>query len=693
MRNGIGFSLCRFFVSPPTGFSKNPQKSTFFAANFNCITMVSVSGVAVGFSGDYLFEDVTFMVSATDKIGLAGRNGAGKSTLMKVMSGQRKPDLGAIAIPNAVKVGYLAQDLNPNSALTVIEEAKTAFGDLMKMAEESERLKEELNTRTDYETESYMDVAMRLADIETHFGMMGGYESDEKTIKILKGLGFSDADMDRKLSEFSGGWQMRVELAKLLLTEPDLVLLDEPTNHLDIESIVWLEKFLADYPKAVMLVSHDKAFLDKVTNRTIEITNGSIQDYKANYSKYLVLRAERRVQLTSAQKNQEKQIAQMERNIDRFRAKASKASMAQSLIKKLDKIDRIEVEDEDNSAIRFRFPEAAHSGKVVITAENVSKSYGDKQVIPDLSFTVNRGDRIAFVGRNGMGKTTLAKMIAGDVTYNGKVEFGHNVLMGYFAQHQAKELEGSNTVLEEMEAATSHSELFKQCRSLLGAFLFSGDDVYKKVKVLSGGERGRLAIAKLLTEPLNFLLMDEPTNHLDLRSKDVLKQALNDFKGTLIVVSHDRDFLSGLVNKVFEFTPEGIKEHLGGVDEFLARKAAADFRAIEREKTKRAQQQDVFKDQLTKNSGENTSFKNQEERKQNDKEAKRIKNAIAKSEENITVLETKIAEQDAKLANPDTYKQLVNDTTFFDGYNKLKSELDAEMQKWESLSEELGKLA
>lgn len=655
--------------------------------------MVSVSGVAVGFSGDYLFEDVTFMVSATDKIGLAGRNGAGKSTLMKVMSGQRKPDLGAIAIPNAVKVGYLAQDLNPNSALTVIEEAKTAFGDLMKMAEESERLKEELNTRTDYETESYMDVAMRLADIETHFGMMGGYESDEKTIKILKGLGFSDADMDRKLSEFSGGWQMRVELAKLLLTEPDLVLLDEPTNHLDIESIVWLEKFLADYPKAVMLVSHDKAFLDKVTNRTIEITNGSIQDYKANYSKYLVLRAERRAQLTSAQKNQEKQIAQMERNIDRFRAKASKASMAQSLIKKLDKIDRIEVEDEDNSAIRFRFPEAAHSGKVVITAENVSKSYGDKQVIPDLSFTVNRGDRIAFVGRNGMGKTTLAKMIAGDVTYNGKVEFGHNVLMGYFAQHQAKELEGSNTVLEEMEAATSHSELFKQCRSLLGAFLFSGDDVYKKVKVLSGGERGRLAIAKLLTEPLNFLLMDEPTNHLDLRSKDVLKQALNDFKGTLIVVSHDRDFLSGLVNKVFEFTPEGIKEHLGGVDEFLARKAAADFRAIEREKTKRAQQQDVFKDQLTKNSGENTSSKNQEERKQNDKEAKRIKNAITKSEENITVLETKIAELDTKLANPDTYKQLVNDTTFFDGYNKLKSELDAEMQKWESLSEELGKLA
>lgn len=654
--------------------------------------MVSVSGVAVGFSGDYLFEDVTFMVSATDKIGLAGRNGAGKSTLMKVMSGRRKPDLGSVAIPNAVTVGYLAQDLSPNSALTVLEEAKTAFAALIKMAEESDRLKVELNTRTDYETDSYMDLAMRLADIETHFGMMGGYESDEKTIKILKGLGFTDADMDRKLSEFSGGWQMRVELAKLLLTEPDLVLLDEPTNHLDIESIVWLEKFLAEYPKAVMLVSHDKAFLDKVTNRTIEITNGTIQDYKANYTKYLELRAERRAQLSSAQKNQEKQIAQMERNIDRFRAKASKASMAQSLIKKLDKIDRIEVEDEDASAIRFRFPEAAHSGKVVITANNVSKSYGDKQVIPDLSFTVDRGDRIAFVGRNGMGKTTLAKMIAGDLEYNGKVEFGHNVLMGYFAQHQAKELDGNNTVLEEMENATSHSDLFKQVRSLLGAFLFSGDDVYKKVKVLSGGERGRLAIAKLLTEPLNFLLMDEPTNHLDLRSKDVLKQALNDFKGTLIVVSHDRDFLRGLTNKIFEFTPEGIKEHIGSVDEFLSRKEAADFRAIESEKTKRAEQTAVFANQLGTANNNNKQAAPTVDKRVNDKEAKRIKNAINKSEENITKLETQIAEMDAKLQHPDTYKQYMNDTKFYEEYNKLKSDLETEMQKWEQLTVELEKL-
>lgn len=653
--------------------------------------MVSVSGVAIGFSGDYLFEDVTFMVNATDKIGLAGRNGAGKSTLMKVMSGRRKPDLGSIAIPNAVTVGYLAQDLNPNSALTVIEEAKTAFANLNKMAEESEYLKHELNTRTDYETEAYMNLAMRLADIETHFGMLGGYESDEKTIKILKGLGFTDADMDRNLSEFSGGWQMRVELAKLLLTEPDLVLLDEPTNHLDIESIVWLENFLAEYPKAVMLVSHDKAFLDRVTNRTIEITNGTIQDYKANYSKYLELRAERRAQLSSAQKNQEKQIAQMERNIDRFRAKASKASMAQSLIKKLDKIERIEVEDEDASAIRFRFPEAAHSGKVLITAENVSKSFGEKQVIPNLSFTVNRGDRIAFVGRNGMGKTTLAKMIAGDLDYNGKIEFGHNVLMGYFAQHQAKELEGNNTVLEEMENATSHSDLFKQVRSLLGAFLFSGDDVYKKVKVLSGGERGRLAIAKLLTEPINFLLMDEPTNHLDLRSKDVLKQALNDFKGTLIVVSHDRDFLRGLTNKVFEFTPEGIKEHIGSVDEFLAHKEAADFRAIESEKTKRAEQTAVFADQLKKSSGNTapSSAGDNEKRRTNEKEAKRVKNAINKSEENITKLEAKVAEMDGKLQHPDTYKQYMNDAKFYEEYNKVKAELETEMARWEKLGEEL----
>lgn len=652
--------------------------------------MVSVSGVAIGFSGDYLFEDVTFMVGPNDKIGLAGRNGAGKSTLMKVMSGRRKPDLGSIAIPNAVTVGYLAQDLNPNSALTVLEEAKTAFASLNKMMEESERLKEELNTRTDYESDSYMDLAMRMADIETQFGMMGGYESDEKTIKILKGLGFTDADMSRNLSEFSGGWQMRVELAKLLLTEPDLVLLDEPTNHLDIESIVWLEKFLAEYPKAVMLVSHDKAFLDKVTNRTIEITNGTIQDYKANYTKYLELRAERRAQLNSAAKNQEKQIAQMERNIDRFRAKASKASMAQSLIKKLDKIERIEVDDEDAAAMRFRFPEAAHSGKVVISAHNVSKSYGEKQVIPNLSFTVDRGDRIAFVGRNGMGKTTLAKMIAGDIDYNGKVEFGHNVLMGYFAQHQAKELDGNNTVLEEMENATSHSDLFKQVRSLLGAFLFSGDDVYKKVKVLSGGERGRLALAKLLTEPLNFLLMDEPTNHLDLRSKDVLKQALNDFKGTLIIVSHDRDFLRGLTNKVFEFTPDGIKEHIGGVDEFLERKEAADFRAIESEKTKRAEQKEVFANQL-KNAGNTKPGAAENEKKRvDDKEVKRIKNAISKSEENITRLESKLAELDTQLQNPETYKQFMNDPQFFEEYNKVKTDLEAEMGKWEKLNEEMG---
>ena len=655
--------------------------------------MVSVSGVAVGFSGDYLFEDVTFMVSNTDKIGLAGRNGAGKSTLMKVMSGRRKPDLGSIAVPNAVKIGYLAQDLNPNSALTVLEEAKTAFADLMEMAAESERLKIELETRTDYENDSYMDVAMRLADIETHFGMIGGYESDEKTIKILKGLGFTDADMDRNLSEFSGGWQMRVELAKLLLTEPDLVLLDEPTNHLDIESIVWLEKFLAEYPKAVMLVSHDKTFLDKVTNRTIEITNGTIQDYKANYTKYLELRAERRAQLTSQAKNQQKEIAQMQSNIDRFRAKASKAAMAQSLIKKLDKIERIEVEDEDASAIRFRFPEAAHSGKVVITAENVSKSYGDKQVIPNLSFTVNRGDRIAFVGRNGMGKTTLAKMIARDVEYNGKVEFGHNVLMGYFAQHQAKELDGNNTVLEEMENAATNPEMFKQVRSLLGAFLFSGDDVYKKIKVLSGGERGRLAIAKLLTEPLNFLLMDEPTNHLDLRSKDVLKQALNEFKGTLILVSHDRDFLSGLATKVFEFTPDGIKEHLGGVDEFLSRKEAADFRAIESEKTKRSEQKEVFANQLkNSNAGNKNSAVDMEAKRANEKDAKRVKNSIAKVEENITKFESKIAEMDGKLANPETYKIHMNDTKFYEEYNKAKKDLEVEMEKWEALTVELEQL-
>lgn len=642
--------------------------------------MISIQNVAVLFGADVLFEEVSFLINRTDRIGLAGRNGAGKSTLLKIIKGINKPTLGTVAVPRDATIGYLPQEFQNNSSLTVIEETRKAFERVLELEKQINHLNEQLSTRTDYESDGYMKLIEDLNDAQHHFQVLGGYEMEEKVERILKGLGFDQADFTRKVSEFSGGWQMRIELAKILLQQPDLILLDEPTNHLDIESIIWLEDFLVNYPGAIMMISHDKTFLDKITNRTIEITNGTIQDYKAAYSKYLELRKERREKLENAVKNQERQIAQMERNIERFRAKASKASFAQSLMKKLDKIERIEMDPEDVTKINIRFPDSPRSGKVVVTAENVAKSYGDRQIIRPMTFTVDAGDRIAFVGKNGMGKTTLSRIIAKNLDGDGKLEYGHNVHLGYFAQHQTHTLNGENTILAEMEEAAQLSNQFTQVRAILGAFLFSGEDVDKKIKVLSGGEKSRLAMAKLLLEPLNLLILDEPTNHLDIVSKEVLKNALMKYEGTLIVVSHDRDFLKGLTKKVFEFTPDGIKEHLGDITEFLQKRNAENFREFELNKEKKAAEPEPVK---------SATNEDHEKKKFIEKETRRVKNAIQASEKKIAELEAKLKEMDDRLQSPEEYKKLAGDKTFFDSYDTLKNNLDREMQHWERLLMEM----
>ncbi|MCX7743302.1 MAG: ABC-F family ATP-binding cassette domain-containing protein [Flavobacteriales bacterium] len=643
--------------------------------------MIGVSNLSVVFGGKPLFENISFLINRDDRIGLTGRNGAGKSTLLKIIKGLQKPTNGEVSIPRDATIGYLPQEFHNTSQLTVKEETRKAFEKVIALEKKIAIIQEELTRRTDYDSDSYMQLIEQMNDAQHHFQVLGGYEMEEKMERILKGLGFETSDFNRNVNEFSGGWQMRIELAKILLQQPDLLLLDEPTNHLDIESIIWLEDFLINYSGAIMMISHDRTFLDKITNRTLEITNGRIEDYKAPYSKYLELRKERREKLESAARNQEKQIAQMERNIERFRAKASKASFAQSLIKKLDKIERIELDVEDVSKINIRFPEPPRAGKVIVRGENIQKSYSNKQVIRPMNFTIDRGDRIAFVGKNGMGKTTLSRIIAKDLDYEGKLEYGHNVCLGYFAQHQANKLQGENTILKEMEEAAYTSDKFTQVRSILGAFLFSGEDVEKKVKVLSGGEKARLSLAKLLLEPLNFLILDEPTNHLDMISKDVLKNALQNFEGTLIVVSHDRDFLKGLTNKTFEFTKEGIKQHLGDVTEFLAKRNAENFREFELNKENKT----TPKNSLDEN-------KSSDKQKNRDKEIRKLKNQVNQAEKKIQDLESQIKALDNQLQDPEQYKNLINQPGFFEEYEQKKHQLESAMEAWEKLLTELEKL-
>lgn len=638
--------------------------------------MISVNGATVAFGGFTLFDNISFLINPKDRIGLAGRNGAGKSTMLKLLAGQQNPTKGEIAIPRECKIGYLPQDMTHQHGRTVYAETETAYQEVQEMQKRLDDINHQLETRTDYESDSYMKLIEDLTDINHRLDIVGAGNVEEEIEKILKGLGFERKDLNRQTSEFSGGWRMRIELAKLLLQKPDVLLLDEPTNHLDIEAIQWLEEFMETFPGAVVLISHDKTFLDNVTNRTIEIVNQKIYDYKTNYSRYLVLRKERKEQQENAAKNQQKIIDQTEVLIDKYRAKANKASFAQSLIKKLDRMERVEVDEDNTAAMYFRFPPPAHSGKIVITAEHAGKAYGDKRIFSDANFIITKGERIGFVGRNGEGKSTMMKMIAKKVQHEGTVQLGHSVMMGYFEQDQEEKLDGDKTVFQTIDDLAV-GDIRKRVRNLLGAFLFSGEDIDKKVKVLSGGERGRLALCKLLLEPYNLLLLDEPTNHLDIRSKEILKQALLDYEGTIVMVSHDRDFMKGMCTRLFEFRDGHVKEHLGGIEEFMELRKVERLNELDLDKKAVAVKKEAVAE---KKPAVDT----------NEQEQKQIRNQIKKVEGEIERLEAEIKKCDEKLSNTETYNQLVNDKAFFDNYNKLKTSLEAEMQKWEELSAKLG---
>lgn len=632
--------------------------------------MLNIHKVSISFQGENLFEDITFRLGGGDRVGLVGKNGAGKSTLLKILAGEMETSSGQIAEEKDVKIGFLKQDIDFVYGRTVLEESYQAFTEIKALEAKIEAINTQLSERTDYESEAYNQLMIDLNEIQHQYEILGGYNYQGETEKILQGLGFKREDFNKLTDTFSGGWRMRIELAKLLLQNNDVLLLDEPTNHLDIESIIWLETFLKNYSGAVVIVSHDKMFLDNVTNRTIEILLGRIYDYPKPYSKYLVLREEMRAQQLASQKNQQKQIEQTEKLIEKFRAKASKASMAQSLIKKLDRIDRIEVDEDDNSVMTLNFPVSITPGKVVVEAENIEKHYGNLEVLNGIDLMIDRDSKIAFVGQNGQGKSTLAKIIVGEIDFSGHLKLGHNVQIGYFAQNQAEYLDGNKTVLDTMIDAANESNRAK-VRDILGAFLFRGDDVDKYVRVLSGGERNRLALAKLLLQPLNVLVMDEPTNHLDIKSKNVLKEALNRFAGTLILVSHDRDFLKGLTNKVYEFKDQKIKEYLGDVDYYLEQRNVENLREIEkREVVKKVE------DKTTKKQ----SYEDQ-------KKVKSLNNKLSKVESQINQLESEIKAIDVELET--NYDATVADPKFFDDYQKKKDDLHNLMENWEQIQLEL----
>lgn len=627
--------------------------------------MLNVHNLSVSFQGEYLFEEVAFMLNAGDRVGLIGKNGAGKSTMLKLLSRELKPDSGTIAADKDVRIGFLKQDIDFVKGRTILEEAYQAFGEIKTLEQKLDDIHHQIETRTDYESESYHNLLDMLSDYTHRFDLIGGYLYQGETEKVLLGLGFQRSDFDKLTDSFSGGWRMRIELAKLLLQNNDILLLDEPTNHLDIESIIWLEQFLTTYSGAVVIVSHDKMFLDNVTNRTIEISVGKIYDYPKPYSKFLELRQEIREQQIASQKNQEKKIQQTEKLIEKFRAKASKASMAQSLIKKLDKIDRIEVDEEDNAVMNVRFPVSVTPGKVVLEIDDVSKSYGEKEVLSHVSLLVERGSKIAFVGQNGQGKTTLAKMIIGETDYQGTIKLGHNVQLGYFAQNQADYLDGELTVLDTMYHAADDTNRMK-IRDILGSFLFRGDEVDKKVKVLSGGERNRLALAKMLLSDFNVLVMDEPTNHLDIKSKNVLKKALQQFEGTLIIVSHDRDFLQGLTDKVYEFKNKNIKEYLGDIDFYLEQRAVANFREMEQQK------ETLSAPTKAAANAEKLSFEQQ-------KQQKAAQNKLNKIENQIAALEEELKQMDMQMGLG------VQSNDYYKEYEQKKKMLEELMTEWENL--------
>ncbi|AFL80302.1 ATPase component of ABC transporters with duplicated ATPase domain [Aequorivita sublithincola DSM 14238] len=636
--------------------------------------MINIHNLSVSFQGDYLFEKITFQLKPGDRVGLVGKNGAGKSTLLKIIAGEQEYDTGQIATDKEISIGFLKQDIDFQKGRNVLEESYEAFTEIKRLEKQLAEINTQLAERTDYESDSYHQLMVDLNDVQHQYEIHGGYNYQGETERILQGLGFQREDFTKLTETFSGGWRMRIELAKLLLQNNDILLLDEPTNHLDIESILWLEEFLKNYQGAVVIVSHDKMFLDNVTNRTIEISLGKIYDFNKPYTQYLVLRNELREQQLASQKNQQKQIEQTEKLIDKFRAKASKATMAQSLIKKLDKIDRIEVDEDDNSVMTLRFPVSVTPGKVVIDAEKITKSYGDKDVLNGVDLLVDRDSKIAFVGQNGQGKSTLAKIIVKEIEYGGKLTLGHNVQIGYFAQNQADYLDGTKTVLDTMIDAANEKNRSK-VRDILGSFLFRGEEVEKYVRVLSGGERNRLALAKLLLQPFNVLVMDEPTNHLDIKSKNVLKDALKSFEGTLLLVSHDRDFLQGLTNKVYEFKDRHIKEYLGDIDYFLEQRNLQNLREAEKRTV-------VSEVKEKRSAGEEYEIQ---------KKLKSVKNKLSNVESSIASLEKEIATIDTELLI--NYEETIAKPHFFDKYQEKKKKLKKLMEEWEILQETVESLS
>jgi ATP-binding cassette, subfamily F, member 3 len=638
--------------------------------------MVSVQDISVSFGSFDLLSNISFLINDQDRIGLTGKNGAGKSTLLKVISGIQSPTKGLVDMSKEVTIGYLPQQMTVDDTTTVMNETLTAFAGLASLSEEIERCSREIAERDDFHSAEYLKLCDRLTETEERYRILGGASYLAETEQTLLGLGFERKDFDRPTRELSGGWRMRIELAKLILKKPSLFLLDEPTNHLDIESIQWLESFLAGYPGAVMMVSHDRAFLDNITTRTIEISLGRIYDYRVSWSEYIVLREERRVQQIASYRNQQKMIEDTEKFIERFRYKATKAVQVQSKIKQLDKIERIEVDEEDTSAINLRFPPAPRSGTVVVEAENLSKSYGSLNVLNKIALTITRGEKVAFVGRNGEGKTTLSRIIIGDLDHEGSLKIGHNVKTGYFAQNQDELLEDNLTVLQTIDYVAK-GEIRTKIRDMLGAFLFRGEDVDKKVKVLSGGERSRLSLVRLLLEPFNLLVLDEPTNHLDMRSKDILKQALIKYDGTLIVVSHDRDFLDGLVTKVYEFRHNRIKENIGGIYDFLRKKKIVNLRDIEK--------RDKASIEIKKD--ENATNKQKYlEKKDYERNLRKLRRRLEDSEKEIERTENELSAMDKELMTSASAQESAD---IYRRYEDLRNKLNEEMNNWTIYSHEV----
>lgn len=645
--------------------------------------MVSLSNVSLSFGGFNLFQQISFLINPVEKAGLVGKNGAGKTTILKIILGEITPSEGIVSKPSDIRIGYLPQHLNYTDSLTVIEDTLTAFSEINELSAKIDRLHEEILQSTNFHSDAYMELIGQHTEATERFHILGGVNIRAEAEQILLGLGFLHSDFNRLTSEFSGGWRMRIELAKVLLRKPDIFLFDEPTNHLDIESIQWFEDFLSSYRGAALVISHDKAFLDNVTTRTIEISLGKVYDFRVPYSEYVVLRKEQRDQQMATYLNQQKMIDDTEKFIERFRYKASKAVQVQSRVKQLAKIERIEVEEEDKSAMHFRFPPAPRSGTIALETEGMTKSYGEHLVLKEVGIVVERGEKIAFVGKNGEGKSTMLKVITGETDFSGTVKPGHNIKLGYYAQNQPDLLNTNKTVLQTIDDVAV-GEIRTKIRDILGSFLFSGEDCDKKVKVLSGGERSRLSLAKMLLEPVNLLILDEPTNHLDMKSKEILKNALLKYDGTLIVVSHDRDFLDGLVTKVYEFSGKKIKQHIGGIFDFLHKKKIASLKELE---IKQQAVKEVSEEKVSLNK--NRFF----EKKEQEKELRKVKNQISKTENEISVLEDEIKQLGEMLAGSDIINENGDYNSVYIRYESLKKEVEKKMKIWEEQNKQLEEVA